>query len=70
MLYRDFIPRELAPGWLQTPRNAAWLRASGDLKVTAARTPSLLDFDGAAHCGAWTTERFGRSGLRSGRPAG
>ncbi len=36
MLYRDFIPRELAPGWLQTPRNAAWLRASGDLKDSLA----------------------------------
>ena len=31
-LYRDFIPRRLAPAWLQTPKNAAWLRASGDLK--------------------------------------
>jgi len=29
MLYRDFIPRELAPGWLLTPKNAAWLRAAG-----------------------------------------
>jgi len=36
MLYRDFIPRELAPGWLQTPKNAAWLRASGDLKDSLA----------------------------------
>lgn len=32
MRYRDAIPRLLAPGWLQTPKNAAWLRASGDLK--------------------------------------
>ena len=36
MLYRDFIPRELAPGWLQTPKNKAWLRASGDLKDSLA----------------------------------
>jgi hypothetical protein len=36
MLYRDFIPRELAPGWLQTPKNGAWLRASGDLKDSLA----------------------------------
>jgi hypothetical protein len=25
MLYRDFIPHELAPGWPQTPRHAASL---------------------------------------------
>jgi hypothetical protein len=36
MLYREFIPRELAPGWLQTPKNKAWLRASGDLKDSLA----------------------------------
>jgi len=36
MLYRDFFPRELAPGWLQTSKNAAWLRASGDLKDSLA----------------------------------
>ena len=36
MLYREFIPRELAPGWLQTSKNAAWLRASGDLKDSLA----------------------------------
>ncbi len=32
MRYRDAIPTLLAPGWLQTPKNAAWLRASGDVK--------------------------------------
>lgn len=32
MSYRDYIVQRLASGWLQGPKNRAWLRASGDLK--------------------------------------
>jgi hypothetical protein len=55
MLYRDFIARVLAPGWLQTPKNAAWLRASGDLK------DSLVD-----RCKAAVKARFAKLAPRDG----
>ncbi len=61
MKYRDAIPRLLAPGWLQTPKNAAWLRASGDLKdslverakaAVKARFPLLAPRDALDSAGA------------------
>ena len=77
MFYRDFIPRELAPGWLQTPKNAAWLRASGDLKdslgerckdAVKVRFARLAPRDGLDQLGGDHSVRASRRAPRRPRP--